>query len=126
MYLIDTHALLWYEFDQPKLSDPARAVFDNAQPGTLILHPIVLAEVSCVLCKQGHGHLFQQYMRFLEISPLYTLDDIRWADFAELEQIPEIPEMHNRLLAVAAKRLNLPVVTTDLTIRACKQVRCIW
>ena len=92
----------------------------------MILHPIVLAEIYYFLRKQNHEQLYPPYIRFLEDSPLYLLDDIAWADLSHLQHILEIPEMHDRLIAVAAKRLNLPIVTADATIHACKQVRCVW
>ncbi|HUT13582.1 MAG TPA: hypothetical protein VMY42_24050 [Thermoguttaceae bacterium] len=46
VYLPDTHALFWYEFDSPRLSSVVRKAFDSAgqEQADFILHPIVLAD----------------------------------------------------------------------------------
>ena len=47
-------------------------------------------------------------------------------DLECLAGVPEIPEMHDRLLAIAAKRLGAIIVTCDPIIQASTQVRSIW
>jgi PIN domain nuclease of toxin-antitoxin system len=40
--------------------------------------------------------------------------------------LPEIPEMHDRLIALAAKRLGATIITKDKTIQASPHVKCHW
>ena len=44
-YLPDTHALIWYEAGDPKLSPAAGQAFAEAEAGAAVMlaHPIVLA-----------------------------------------------------------------------------------
>jgi hypothetical protein len=35
-------------------------------------------------------------------------------------------EMHDRLIALAAKRLGATIVTKGGLIQACEQVKCLW
>ncbi|HJT32551.1 MAG TPA: hypothetical protein VJ783_10950 [Pirellulales bacterium] len=48
------------------------------------------------------------------------------SDLAALDSMPEIPEMHDRLLALAAKRLGATIITKDSTIQASPQVKWLW
>ena len=43
-----------------------------------------------------------------------------------LDRLPEIPEMHARLIAAEALALGVPVVTRDPVIAASPQVQSIW
>ena len=43
-----------------------------------------------------------------------------WVEF------PEIPEMHDRLIAAEAAALDAPVVTRDATLSASPQVEAVW
>jgi len=54
------------------------------------------------------------------------LEPLALSDLGALGSIPEIPEMHDRLLALAAKRLGAAIVTKDKTIQASPQVKCLW
>lgn len=43
-----------------------------------------------------------------------------------LASMPEIPEMHDRLLAIATNRLDATIVTRDPIIQASPQVKWLW
>ena len=53
LYLADTHALLWYLADSPRLSVSAKQAFDQAKAGqaTVIVPAIVLAELTWIILK---------------------------------------------------------------------------
>jgi len=86
VHLPGTHALYRYEFDSPRLSSVAREAFDSAEQH------------------------FGKYIDFVRRSPIYHLDSITWEDLGQLPQWTEIPEMHDRLIAIAARRLNAAVL----------------
>lgn len=128
IYLPDTHAVFWYEFNSPRLSRGARQVFDSAEKGQaeFVLHPLVLAEFYYVLQKAGYERDFVRYLRFLDQSPVYRLESITREDLEQLPQWTEIPEMHDRLIAIAASRLNAVLLTRDATLQACPRVKSLW
>lgn len=127
-FLPDTHALFWFEFDPGKLSQAARQTFDDAERGQaeLILHPIVLAEFYYVVRKAGHEQDFVPYVQFLDQSPVYRLEAIASDDLKRLPSFSEIPEMHDRLIAITANRLNVPIISKDATLQASSQISCVW
>ncbi len=47
VYLPDTHAIYWNEFDDPKLSPTVKRAFIDAEQGraAMVIHPIVIAEL---------------------------------------------------------------------------------
>ena len=125
VFLPDTHAVYWYEFDDPKLSKAAEQIFKEAEAGNaqLLIHPIVLAEFYWLLKKAGLEADFVPYVQFVETSPVYRFAPIVLADLCRLGAFSEIPEMHDRLIAIAADRLGATLVTRDAAIQACTQVR---
>ncbi len=128
VYLPDTHALFWYEFNSPRLSPGARQAFDSADQGEarFVLHPMVLAEFYYVLCKSGYEQHFLRYLEFLDQSPIYRLESITREDLGQLPEWTEIPEMHDRLIAITASRLDAVLLTKDAVLQACERVRFVW
>lgn len=117
-YALDTHALYWYETADPQLSPDAEAAFAEAERGRadLILNPIVLAEFAYILRKVRLDADFTVYLAFIEGNPIYRLEPITWDDLRQLPRYGEIPEMHDRLIAIQANRLGAVLVTRDRTI----------
>ena len=50
-----------------------------------------------------------------------ALDDLR-----ELLNFEAVPEMHDRLIVILARRLNAPVITGARKIREATVVTCVW
>jgi len=125
---LDTHAVYWRRIASPKLSAAATQVFEDGIQGKaiLIVHYVVVAELYYLLQKQGQVDLFTPMLADFQTFPYYRLEPLTLADLAALDSIPEIPEMHDRLIVIAAKRLGATIVTKDKTIQACPQVNCLW
>lgn len=128
VYLVDTHTLFWYEFADPQLSAAAAAVFREAEEGRaeLVLHPIVLAEFYYVLGKHGLDGDFAPYVDSVARNPLYRVEPITLEDLRLMPSFTEIPEMHDRLIAIQAHRLGAALVTRDRTLQASPQVQWVW
>ncbi|MFN3761928.1 MAG: type II toxin-antitoxin system VapC family toxin [Anaerolineae bacterium] len=127
MCVVDTHALFWYLVGSPKLSDQGKQVFEKAFAGeiTLILSPIVLLELYGLIRKVGAPIDFRAELALFERPPFHiepiTVDDLRLLDLLD-----PIPELHDRLIAAVALRLNVPILTRDPLIRACAGITGIW
>jgi predicted nucleic acid-binding protein len=125
-FVIDTHALFWYELADPQLS--AAAAFREAEQGQadLIIHPVVLAEMYYIMRKLALDDEFASYIDFVAGNPLYRVEPVTLADIRLIPKFTEIPEMHDRLIAIQAHRLGASVVTRDRDLRASPQVRSVW
>lgn len=128
LYLLDTHAIIWHEMGDAKLSAAAADVYAEAAAGRarLVLHPIVLGELYYMLKKSGQAPLYRSVLRRILSSPAYRYEPITVEDAARLPDFDEISEMHDRLIAIVANRLGATVVTRDPSIRASPKVRCLW
>ena len=128
VYSLDTHTLFWYEFADPQLSPNAANVFAEAELGhaVLILNPIVIGEFYYTLRKFGLEANFPTYLATLQRNPIYRLEPITVDDLNGFHDFAEIPEMHDRLIAIQAARLGAVLVTRDRTIQASTKVRWLW
>lgn len=128
LFLPDTHAVYWYEFGDPKLSSNAQQIFEDAEAGNsqLVIHPIVLAEFHWLLRKMGLQSEFTPYLDFVERNPAYRFEPIILPDLGRLGDFDEIPEMHDRLIAILAERIGATIVTCDRSIQTCRKVKCVW
>jgi PIN domain nuclease of toxin-antitoxin system len=128
VYVVDTHTLFWREFAPKRLPPTVAQVFRDADAGraVIVLLPIVLAEFYYVLRKEGLEADAPLYLQYVHAASGYRLDPLTWDDILQLPVFPEVPEMHDRLIAIAAKRLDATVLTRDATLHGCPQIRCLW
>jgi predicted nucleic acid-binding protein len=128
LFCLDTHAIHWRRIASPKLSTAATQVYQDAIDGKaiLIVHYVVIAELFYLLTKYGQPALFAPLIADFKSLPYYRIEPVTLPDLDALDSLTEIPEMHDRLLALAAKRLGATVVTKDPSIQASPQVNCLW
>jgi len=126
-YVVDTHALFWYLVHSPKLSRLGGQIFQRAIAGetTLILSPIVLLELYGLAQKVQAPFDFATELTLFERPPFH-IEPITSADLRLLDRLNVITELHDRLIAATALRLNAPILTRDPIISACADVTCIW
>lgn len=128
VYSVDTHVLFWHMIGTGPLSPKAQQILNDASLGKcqLIVSLIVLAELFFLLKKQGQEGLFDGIINQLLASAAFRIEGLELADLRQLPHYPEIPEMHDRLIAIQAKRLGATLVTKDAKIQASPQVQWIW
>ena len=128
VYSLDTHVLFWHMMGAGLLSPKAQQIFNDASQGKcrLIVSHIVLAELFYLLKKQGQDGLFDGIINRIHALPSFRIEGLEVADLRQLPNYPEIPEMHDRLIAIQAKRLGAILVTKDGKIQASPQVQWVW
>lgn len=128
LYVVDTHALIWYLMNDKKPSPRAHAIFQAAEQSQtlLIISAIVLAELYYANAKNRWFADFQilyadltgrSYLRFVPFDP----DDV-----LSFDQNALVPEMHDRIITGLARRLNAPLITSDPLITRAQPVRIVW
>ena len=107
-FVVDTNALWWYISGSDRLSPAAAAVFELALIGraVLIVPAIALAELYYVSVKMGRSYTPADLMNALESVRGIYLSDLGRTQLEMLDKLPEIPEMHDRLIA-EQRRLHL-------------------
>ena len=92
----------------------------------LLVSHIVLAELFFLLKKLGHDSQFAAMVAAIRANSNYRIEPVVLDDIENLAGFAEVPEMHDRLLAIAAKRLGATLVTKDPLIQASPQVKWLW
>ncbi len=127
----DTHTLLWYLFENPKLSQRAKDFLDqSAQSGSQIaVSSISLIEMVYLIEK---GRIPAESLT----RTIAVLDDPEEV-FAEIAvdrdisramtrvNVLQIPDMPDRIIAATAVHLNVPIISRDGRIRL-STLETIW
>ncbi len=127
-FVVDTHALWWYLRSPERLTTAASAVFRLAETGnaTIIVPAIAVAEFYFLSAKLGQPIPLSDLLAALDAVGGIELSDLGRAQLERLDRFPEIPEMHDRLIAAEAAALDAPVVTRDETLTASVQIETVW
>lgn len=115
MYLLDTHAFLWFVFDDPRLSDRAADLIEDAG------HELWLSYASIweISIKHSLGKLkFDDPLdRFIEKHILETSLRLVTMDMRHLISVNQLPWHHrdpfDRLIAVQCQSEGLKIISND-------------
>lgn len=127
-YVADTHALFWYLIASPRLGAQAKAAFDEGAAGAAIIHipVIVLAELYYLNEKAGRPLQFVAEYQRLQETGQFTLLPFLPEDVLDFDCDVTIPEMHDRMIVGAARRLGATCLSCDARILAAGIVPTQW
>jgi PIN domain nuclease of toxin-antitoxin system len=128
LYVVDTHALIWYLQGSHRLGPQAHAVFQAAELGQtrILVSAIVLAEMYYVNQKHGIFSDFPTTYRDIVRQPYFRLVPFVSDDVLDFSRDDDVPEMHDRMIAGLARRLNAPIITVDSAIAQSSGIVTIW
>ena len=128
IYVVDTHALLWFRHYPTRLSPAADAVFRLATSGgaSIIVPAIVVAELYYASQKLANAILPSELLADISGSREFIFSPLGAAQLERMESIPDIPEMHDRLIAAEALVHSAPVISRDEALRRSGVVEVIW
>jgi PIN domain nuclease of toxin-antitoxin system len=129
--IADTHALIWYLLDSPRLSDSASAQFEACRTGGVRVGIASISIVELVyLVDKGRipaqtVPLLQEGLErqpsLLEIVPL-TQSIAMAVRQVPREQVPDLPD---RVIAATALHLAVPLISRDRRIQL-SNVTTVW
>jgi PIN domain nuclease of toxin-antitoxin system len=128
IYLLDTSTLLWLIMDPGRLSETARAVWQN--PEKLIAVSVVSYwEIAIKANKKIFdiddvpGWWDRRVLPFIDLEPV----SVRQEHVSELSSLPDIhKDPFDRILIAQARTEDMSLVTCDALIRAYPAVRILW
>jgi PIN domain nuclease of toxin-antitoxin system len=129
--IADTHALIWYLLNDPNLSPPAQAMFQQAitDNDTIGVSAISIVEI-IYLTEKGRipkdaFELLKQELAtpesVLELVPL-SQDIAMQVQAIDRATVPDMPD---RMIGATALQLSLPLLSRDRKIQS-SQVNTIW
>ena len=127
----DTHAAIWYLFDDARLSKVAGDFIDSAAAAGrgIAVSSISLAEIVYLVEK---GRLMANVYRdvktaLADIEHVFQEVPLTVEVVDVMHRVPRtsVPDMPDRIVAATALSLNVPVISRDGRIRA-SSVQTIW
>jgi len=118
--LLDTHALLWFLFDDPRLSDGAASyISDPAREKLVSVASLWEITIKCQLGKLRLGMDLEVFLReYVEHSEL-TVVPLEISHLVVYERLPlHHRDPFDRLLIAQAIALGVPIITADANFAA--------
>lgn len=128
IYVLDTHALIWYLLKDSKLSSTALNIFLGAERGEILLvvSVLVLAELYYANAKNNWFPDYKLLYNDLQNKPFLRFIPLDPSHISDFDRDIRVPEMHDRIITGIARRLNAPLVSSDSLIRSAGIVRIVW
>ena len=129
--ITDTHALIWYLEDSPRLSVVANRLFNRCECGEIIIYVPTICLVEIIyLQEKGRipSQLRTQLNRELMLGNTgMIVFELTTGVVEALATIPRdsVPDLPDRIIAATAVHLGLPLISRDSKIAASK-VDTIW
>ena len=92
----------------------------------MVVPAIVVAEFYYLSVKLGSPLGPSALLEALDSVSGIELSELGRAQLERLDRFPEVPEMHDRLIAAEADVLGAPVVTRDEVLAASDRVATVW
>ena len=127
-FLVDTHTLWWLLQSSPRLSPAAGSIIREARGGngTIVVPAIVIAELYHLSVKERQPISPAELMADLASEDWIELTDLGRAQLEYLDRLPEITEMHDKLIAAESIILGAPLLTRDGLLLESPNVETIW
>jgi PIN domain nuclease of toxin-antitoxin system len=127
----DTHGLIWYLEDSPRLGSDARAAFDACDRGELVIYVPTICLVEIIyLQEKGRipADLKAQLDAALEAGTTGLILASLTAEVANaVAEVPrsDVPDMPDRIIAATALNLGVRLISRDRAIRL-SAIRTVW
>jgi PIN domain nuclease of toxin-antitoxin system len=127
----DTHAAVWYLFDDPRLSVSAGDFIEQsaANGAAIAISPISLVEIVYLLEKRRLPVTAYSALTKALADPNHVFKEAPFtADVAEaMLRVPrdEVPDMPDRIVAATAMYLGVPALSRDGRINT-SRIQTIW
>ena len=127
----DTHGLIWYLEDSPRLGSDARAVFDACDRGESVIYVPTICLVEIIyLQEKGRipADLKAELDAALEAGTTGLILAPLTAQVANaVAEVPrsDVPAMPDRIIAATALNLGLSLISRDRAIRL-SAIRTVW
>ena len=127
-YVVDIHALWWHIDSSERLSHTASDIFQKATSGevTIVVPAIVVAELYYLSVKLSKPVMPSELMDAVDSMTGFEFSDLGMAQLEKLDDLQEIPEMHDRLIAAESLVLDAPVITRDRVFSNSSQIETVW
>ena len=127
-FVADTHALLWWFIDGPKISRTVSNIFQNCEKGDVIIYipSIVLAEALSIFEKKRIDFDFKKLFRMLQGAENFIIVPLDLLILQKMLDVKEVVELHDKIIVSTAKFLKVPLLTKDKLLHKISSVKTVW
>jgi len=127
-FVADTHALLWWFTDSPRISSKASVIFEKCEKGegVIFIPSIVIAEALSIFDKKRVSFDFRNLFKEIKASENFVLIALDYPILERMVALKEVPELHDKIIVSTAKYLKLPIITKDRILQELPSVKTIW
>lgn len=127
-YIADTHALLWWFTESPKLGLQAAQIFQECEEGESIVFvpSIVIAEALSIFDKKRIAFDFRKLFTRITKSENYVIVSLDLSILEKMIDLKDIPELHDKIIVSTAKHLDLPLITKDSVLQNLPHIKTVW
>lgn len=127
-YVADTHALVWWFTESPRLGKKAAKAFDSCERGNavIVIPSIVLAEALYIFEKKRISFDFKKLFHLVQTSENFVIMALDYPILETMLSLTAIPELHDKIIAATSKYLDLPLLTIDKTLSKLASLNTIW
>ncbi len=127
-FVTDTHAIVWWFTDSPKISPKAAEILKKCEDGENIIFipSIVIAEALSIFDKKRIVFDFKSLFRKINDSENFVIIALDYPILQKMVDLKDVPEIHDKIIVSTAKYLNLPIITKDEFIQNLQYIKTIW
>jgi PIN domain nuclease of toxin-antitoxin system len=127
-YLADTIALTRYLQQHPALGQRARRIFQEADAGKhqIFISGITLMEILYLFDARRIPLSIHDVIATIAASENYFIYPVNAQVVVAADDIDDVPELHDRIIAGTAKHLAVPIITSDRIMALSKHISPIW
>ena len=127
-YVTDTHSLIWYLTDSPRLSLGANRCFKLIEEGKakLLIPAIVMAEIIYIVEKGKVEANVDNLVDRIREAENFELSPLGIDQLLCLKDQKSIQEMHDRLIVCEALLNGAKIITKDEKIKEAGVVEVLW
>lgn len=126
-YVTDTHSLVWYFTEDPRLSETALNAFESTvDEGIIFIPAVVLAEIMFIAKKGRIAISFEDTVKKIEENENFEVSSLNIDILKIADKIETDMEMHDNLIVATAKYLKASLITKDENIRTSEIVLTVW
>jgi len=124
----DTHALLWWFTNSPRLGSQAARIFQECERGECVIFvpSIVIAEMLSIFDKKRVAFDFKKLFAKIIKSKNYIIISLDLAILENMFDLKDIPELHDKIIVSTAKYLDLPLITKDSVLQNLSNIKIFW
>ena len=127
-FVTDTHALLWWFTDSPRISSKASEIFQKCERGenVVFIPSIVIAESLSIFDKKRISFNFKNLFKKIHTSENFVLIALDYPILQQMVALKEVPELHDKIIVSTAKYLKLPIITKGKTLKKLPSIKTVW